>query len=98
MIYNPLKINDKHKTDLFHGVLTDLLTKDQTPKLINLAERESSYPEEEENVLNHANSCSPIWLSGSHSHTSLVSLSYCAIISILLRYYLYLIAPSAECL
>ena len=34
--------------DLFYGVLIDLLTRDPTPELISLAERESSYPVEEE--------------------------------------------------
>ena len=34
------------ETDLFHGALIDLLTKDLTPELISLSERESSYPEE----------------------------------------------------
>ena len=42
MIYKPLKIIDKHNmADLFHGVLIDLHTIDQTPELISLAERES---------------------------------------------------------
>ena len=41
-IYKPLKIIDKHNIDLFHGVLIDIHTKDQTPELISLAERESS--------------------------------------------------------
>ena len=39
---------DRQKTlDLFDGVLMDILTKDPTPKLISLAERESSYLEED---------------------------------------------------
>ena len=34
--------------DLFDGVLIDLLTRDLTPELMSLADRESSYPVEEE--------------------------------------------------
>ena len=51
-IYKPLTIIDKHETDLFHGVLIDLRTKDQTPELISLAERESSYSVGGKNINN----------------------------------------------
>ena len=36
--------------DLFYGVLIDILTRNPTPELISLAERESSYPLEEEDI------------------------------------------------
>ena len=49
VIQNNIKIIDKQRTlDLFYGVLIDLLTRDPTPELISLAERESSYTVEEE--------------------------------------------------
>ena len=43
-----LKIKYIYELDLFYGVLIDLLTRDITPELISLVERESSYPVEED--------------------------------------------------
>ena len=65
---------DEHKTlDLFDGVLIDLLTKDSTPELISLVERESVYRKKKITLATRKTRCRNI--QHTHVHYSFTDIT-----------------------